>query len=212
MAEDKILAGINKTLAESKKRGFKQSMELIINLKNIDMKNPSNRIDEAIDLPHGKGKESKVAVFASGEAALKAKEFAEKVIPPEELNDYATDKHKLKQLASTYDFFLAEAPLMPMIGKTLGKVLGPRGKMPKPIPPATDLKPIISRLKKSIRLKSYSSLTCHALVGNEQMKPQEISANIEAAIKKVEGKLPQGKGNVASAFIKTTMGVPLRIF
>jgi len=211
MAEDNVLEEINKIIKEGKKRRYKQSVELIINLRNIDMKNPSNRMDQTIALPEGKGKESKIAVFASGEAALKAEEAAEKVIRPEELKDYAKDKHKSKQLANEYDFFLAEAPLMPTIGKTLGKVLGPRGKMPRPVPPGADLKPVADQLKKSIRLRSHSTLTCHALVGNEEMKPEAISKNVEAVIKRAEDNLPQGKANIASVFVKTTMGSPVRI-
>jgi large subunit ribosomal protein L1 len=211
MAEDNVLEGINKIIKERKKRRYKQSVELVINLRNIDMKNPSNRIDQIIALPEGKGKESKIAVFASGESAFKAEEIAEKVIRPEELKDYAKDKRKSKQLANEYDFFLAEAPLMLTIGKMLGKVLGPRGKMPRPVPPDADLKPVADQLKKSIRLRSHSTLTCHALVGNEEMKPEAISKNVEAVIKRAEDNLPQGKANIVSVFVKTTMGSPVRI-
>ncbi|MBN2599734.1 MAG: 50S ribosomal protein L1, partial [Candidatus Thermoplasmatota archaeon] len=135
MTDSKTVEAVQKALEESKKleRKFKQSVDVVINLKNIDMNDAKNRIEDEVMLPHGRGTEAKLALFASGDLALKSKNHVDLLIKPEEIEELAKDKKKFKKIADEYDFFIAEAPLMPTIGKTLGIILGPRGKMPKPV-------------------------------------------------------------------------------
>ncbi|MDP8012408.1 MAG: 50S ribosomal protein L1 [Thermoplasmata archaeon] len=197
---------VKKALEESKKRNFKESVDLAFNLKYVDLSDPKKRINEEIILPHGRGKPIKVAVFASGETALKAKNSADLVITPEELDKLAEDKRKAKKLANEYDFFLAESSLMTKIGKLLGVVLGPRGKMPKAIPPGVDPTPIINNLKRTVRARSREKRTFHVPVGTRDMKPEDITENIEEVIKKITSKLDKGTGNIDSIYLKTTMG------
>jgi len=82
MADKKTIDFVQKALDESKKldRKFKQNIDLVINLKNVDLNEAKNRIDEEIILPHGKGKDAKVALFASGELAFKSKGKVELII------------------------------------------------------------------------------------------------------------------------------------
>ena len=140
-----IVKSLEEALAS--KHGFTQSVDLYINLKNIDMSNPANRIDEEILLPNGKGRKGKVGIFASGETAVKAKEICDLVIQPEDIEDLAKNKKKAKKTVDDIDFFLSEMPLMATVGKSLGKILGPKGKMPKPLPPDVELLPIVERLQ-----------------------------------------------------------------
>lgn len=214
MAEKQIVDAIKKALegSSARERKFKQTIDLAINLKNVDMKNPKNRLDEEIQLPHGRGKSCKVAVFAGGETAVKAKESAELVISPEQLNELSGDKKKIKQIANEYTFFIAEAPMMAAIGKSLGKVLAPRGKMPKPIPPHSDATPIIETIRNTVRIRTKDRLTFHTLVGAEDMDPEKVAENIEVLIKRVESRLERGKMNIGSVYVKTTMGPAVRIF
>lgn len=213
MADTKTIEAIQKALDESKKleRKFKQKVDIVINLKNVDMNDAKNRIEDEIMLPHGKGEQAKIALFASGDLALKAKSLVDLVIKPEEIEDLAKDKKKFKKMADEYDFFIAEAPLMPTIGKTLGVVLGPRGKMPKPVPPQIDLTNIAKNLRNTIRVRSKTSRALHASVGNEDMPVEKIADNIEGIVKRVESKLEQGRMNIGSIFVKTTMGPAIRI-
>lgn len=201
-----IYETVKKALEESKKRNFRESVDLAFNLKYVDLSDPKKRINEEILLPHGRGKPIKVAVFASGDTALKAKNAADIVITPEELDKLAEDKRKAKKLANQYDFFLAEAGLMTKIGKLLGVVLGPRGKMPKPIPPGSDPTNIIQSLKRTVRARSKERRTFHVPVGTRDMKPEDIAENIEEVLKKITGKLEKGSGNIDSVYVKTTMG------
>lgn len=213
MADKKLVELVQNALDESKKldRKFKQNIDLVINLKNVKLEEAKNRIDEEIILPHGRGKESKIAIFASGELALKAKGKVDLIIKPEEIEDLAKDKKKFKKITDEYDFFIAEAPLMPTIGKTLGVILGPRGKMPRPVPPHIDITGIVKNLRQTIRIRSKANKTFHAIAGKEEMDKEQIAENINTIIKRLESKLERGRMNIGSIHVKTTMGPSVRI-
>ena len=213
MADKKLVELVQNALDESKKldRKFKQNIDLVINLKNVNLEEAKNRIDEEIILPHGRGKESKIAIFASGELALKAKGKVDLIIKPEEIEDLAKDKKKFKKITDEYDFFIAEAPLMPTIGKTLGIILGPRGKMPRPVPPHIDITGIVKNLRQTIRIRSKANKTFHAIAGKEEMGKEQIAENIDTIIKRLESKLERGRMNIGSIHVKTTMGPSVRI-
>jgi len=213
MAEKKINEIIEKLLEDSKKldRKFKQNIDVVVNLKNVDLSIPKNRIDEEIILPNGRGTEAKIAIFASGELALKSKSHVDLLIKPEEIEELSEDKKKFKKIADTHDFFISEAPLMPTIGKTLGTILGPRGKMPKPVPPNADVSGMTKNLRNTVKLRSKSNKTFHTIAGNEEMNVEHIAENINAIIKRLEGRLERGKMNIGSISVKTTMGPSERI-
>ncbi len=162
-------------------------------------------------MPHGRGTEAKLALFASGDLALKSKNHVDLLIKPEEIEELAKDKKKFKKIADEYDFFIAEAPLMPTIGKTLGIILGPRGKMPKPVPPNIDIAGVAKSLRKTVKVRSKTTKTIHATVGREEMNTEHIAENIDAILKRLEGKLERGKLNIGSVYVKTSMGPPMRI-
>ena len=213
MADSKTVEAVQKAIEESKKlnRKFKQSVDVVINLKNIDMNDAKNRIEDEVMLPHGRGVEAKLALFASGDLALKSKTHVDLLIKPEEIEELAKDKKKFKKIADEYDFFIAEAPLMPTIGKTLGIILGPRGKMPKPVPPTIDIANMAKSMRKTVKIRSKTTKTIHATVGCEEMNAQQMADNIDAILKRLEGKLERGKLNIGSVYVKTSMGPPMRI-
>jgi large subunit ribosomal protein L1 len=206
LAEKATVTAVKKALEHSPKRNFVQTVDLSINLKDVDMSIPKNRIQEDIILPHGRGKPVKVCVFGSGEMVVKARDVADRVVSVEELGTIADDKKQAKKMANEFEYFIAEAPLMPTIGKRLGIVLGPRGKMPKPIPPGADPKPMIDNLRRSVSVRSRDRLTFHTSVGTTDMTPEDIADNIELIFKRLGMKLEKGTMNIRSAFVKTTMG------
>ncbi|MEA2055035.1 MAG: 50S ribosomal protein L1 [Candidatus Thermoplasmatota archaeon] len=213
MASQEIVNSVKKALDDeyNPKRKFKQSVDLVVNLKDVDMSKPENRIDEEIYLPNGRGEKAKIGVFATGEMALKAKESADMVFKPEEMEELAKDAKNAKGVAEEYDFFIAEAPLMPTVGKTLGRFFGPRGKMPRPIPPNADISAEVEKLRNTVRIRSKDKTTFHCIVGKEDMDADAISENIEAILKVVEGKFERGRMNIKSAYVKSTMGTPVRV-
>jgi large subunit ribosomal protein L1 len=211
LAEKSTIDVVKRTIEVSKQRNFEESLELAINLKDVDLSVPKNRIENDVILPKGRGKQIKVAIFASGDLAYRSREHADLVITPEEIQDLANNKRKAKSMVKEYDFFLAEAPLMPTIGKRLGVVLGPKGKMPRPVPPKIDLAGIISNLRSTVRVRSRDKRTFHAPVGTKTMKPEDIAENVDVVLKKLLEKLEKGKLNVASIYVKTTMGPSVRL-
>jgi len=206
------LEAIKEAKEKAEKRSFVQSIDLIVNLKDIDPKKPESRIQELIELPHPSGGENKICVFASGEMALKAKRAgADLVMERSDLETLTGDKKKQKKLASAYDFFIAEAPLMPLVGKILGTTLGPRGKMPTPVPPTANIEEHIERHRKMvlIRLRGQPVLQCR--VGTEDMPDEQIAENLQAVMTRIERRLKRGTKNIRSIRLKTTMGPPVKV-
>ncbi len=212
MEHEKIITAVKQALEKSPQRKFSESIDLAINLKNLDMNQPQNRIDEEIILPHGVGRLIKIAVFAKGETAQRAKGAgADYVFDPEEINVLGEDKTRAKNLAEEVNFFIAESAYMPLIGKTLGQVLGPRGKMPVPLTPDKDVVQIINKSRNSIKVRSKDKMTFHFSVGRREMPPEKISDNIDAIINRIEHRYERGLYNVRSIYVKTTMGPSVRV-
>jgi large subunit ribosomal protein L1 len=207
-----IVDAVKSAKEKSEKRNFNQSIELIINLKDIDMKSSEGKLQEFIDLPYSSEKQNKICIVGSGELALKARKAnADLVIERAELEGFAGKKRELRKIANEYDFFIAEAPLMPLVGKVLGPALGPRGKMPIPVPPTADIASLIEKHRKTIivRMRNQPILQCR--VGSEKMKEEEIAENIQVVLRIIDGKLKRGMKNVKLAYIKTSMGKPVSI-
>lgn len=206
-----ILQAIQEAKNRSKKRNFVQSIELMINLQDIDLKKPESKIQELIELPFAE-KRNKICVIASGEMALKGRRAgADLVIERSELEALTGDKKKQKDLVKNYAFFIAEAPLMPLAGRVLGSTLGPRGKMPTPVPPTANIEEHIEKYRKMvlIRLRGQPVLQCS--VGTENMPDEQIAENIQTVMRRIEGKLKKGIKNISSIYLKTAMGLPVKI-
>jgi len=207
-----ILAAVKEVKEKSEKRNFTQSIELVLSLKDIDMKSSEGKIQEVIELPYSPEKQNKICVIASGELALKARRAnADLVIERADLEGLAGKKRELRKIANDYDFFIAEAPLMPMVGKTLGSILGPRGKMPIPVPPTADIEGLIAKHRKTVILRMRNQPVLQCRVGTESMKEDEIAENVQAVLRVIEGKLKKGTKNIKFAYIKSSMGTPVKI-
>jgi large subunit ribosomal protein L1 len=207
-----ILKALKNVKATAKKRNFTQAIELVISLQDIDPKKAENRISEQVELPYALGKETKICVIASGEMALKARKAdADLVIESDDLGALMGDKKKQKALAKAYAFFIAEAPLMPLVGRSLGSVLGPRGKMPTPVPPNADIEDQIKRHRKTVRLRMRNQPILQCRIGTEDMTDEETVENIQAIVQALVRKLKKGVRNIRSIHLKATMSPPVKI-
>lgn len=207
-----LLDAVREAKTQSGEREFNQTVEFILDIKEIDMKSPEGKIQAVVDLPHATGKQNKICVVASGELALKARQAkADAVLEKSDLEAYAGNKKQLRKLANAYDVFLSEAPLMPLVGKILGPALGPRGKLPVPVPPNADIAPLITKHRKTVVVKMRNQPIIQCAVGTADMKEEQIVDNIQAVLRLVEGKLKRGLKNVKLAFVKTSMGKPVEI-
>ncbi|HNY88638.1 MAG TPA: 50S ribosomal protein L1 [Methanoregulaceae archaeon] len=208
----RILEAVKAAIEKAPERKFSESVDITINLKNIDMAQPKNRIDETILLPHGTGKIVGIAVLGKGDITTQAREAGvDLIIGPEEIERLGGEPREARQVAGKYRFFLADTGVMPQVGRFLGPRLGPRGRMPTPIPGGTDIRPMVERLRKSVKVRTKDKKTFHVKVGSTQMPPEQIAENIDAVLKKIEGVLEQGSMNIRSVFVKTTMGPAERL-
>ncbi len=204
-----IREGIEKAISLAKKRKFTQTVDMAINFRNVDFSKVDNRIKLDILLPKGVGKPRKIAIIAKDELATKAKGLVDRIISPEELEDLGKDKKAAKKLAKEYDIFLAEPSLMPLVGRYLGQVLGPRGKMPKPVPPnIPNLEPMLNRLRNTVHVATKGKYlpVVHVPIGSEDMSIDDLVENARAVLNAVIEKLPQKETNVKNVVFKLTMG------
>jgi large subunit ribosomal protein L1 len=208
---DSIEEAVTRALEDAPERNFRETVDLAINLRDLDLNDPNNRVDESIVLPSGTGQETRIVVFATGETALRAEDVADEVLSPDELEDLGDDTDAAKDLADETDFFVAEANMMQDIGRYLGTVLGPRGKMPTPLQPDDDVVETVDRMKNTVQLRSRDRRTFHTRVGAQDMTADEISSNIGVIIRRLEANLEKGPLNIDGIYVKTTMGPSVEV-
>jgi len=186
------------------KRKFTQSFDIAVNLKNIDMKKPESKFAKDVSLPNGVGKPQTVCLIADN-----VKGF-EPVVGKDEIDVFGSDKKAAKKFVKQYMWFMAEPPLMPLVGKVLGRYLAPVGRMPKLLPPRVDPKPMAEQLSRSTRIRLKDSPVVHCCVGGEKMTDEQIVQNIDTVIDEVRKSLP-GKSQIKNAYLKLTMGPPVKL-
>jgi large subunit ribosomal protein L1 len=208
----KILSAVKTAIEKAPERKFSESIDITINLKNIDMAQPKNRIDETILLPNGPGRNVGIVVLGKGDIVTQAREAgADLIIGPEEIERLGGQPREARKVAGKYRFFLAETAVMPLVGRHLGPRLGPRGRMPMPITGGTDIRPIVERLRNSVKIRTKDKKVFSAKVGSTVMTPEQVAENIDAVLKRVESVLEQGSLNVRSVYVKTSMGPAVRV-
>ena len=193
-------------LRKQEKRNFEQGIDLIVNMKKIDIK--KTPINTFVHIPH-KIRERKVCAF------LNKKNANVSTIIKDEFERYK-DKKNVKKLARQYEFFIASASLMPAVATTFGRVLGTVGKMPSPqlgIVTSEDsetIKSVLDKINNNVRLKAKEA-SIKVLAGREGMKDEEVAENVIAIYNAVFNLLPNKNDNIKSVLIKFTMGKPKKI-
>jgi len=215
MNKDQILETLKLIRENSKQRKFPQSVDLIINLKGLDLKKPEQNINTFATLPFLGGKTNKIGALVGDELQNKAKEVCDFVINKKDFSKYSENLKELKKIAKNVDFFIAQANLMNDIAKFFGKTLGPIGKMPNPkagavIPPmALDVKPLVEKLKKTVKVQTKNEQSIKTIVGKENMKDDDIAENILAVYNLVLHSVPNEIHSIRNVILKLTMGKPV---
>jgi|SRR3989344_2779886 len=209
MDKKQALQTIQYLKEHSPQRGFKQNYDLLITLKQLNIKKDADKVLIFTALPHPKGKKAKVAALIGQELLTTAKANCDKVILQEEFKNY--DKKAIKKMAREIDYFVAQATIMPQIAAAFGKVLGPRGKMPNPkagciVPPTADLKALVQKLHNTVRLETKTDIVIRTVVGTQDSKDEDLADNIIHVYNTVLHALPQEKNNIKKTFLKLTMG------
>jgi len=209
MDKELIAATLKKVKENSPKKNFKQSIDLIINLKGLDLKKPEHNINIFVTMQHSTGKKISVCALVGPELEDKAKEVCEETILSDKFDIFK--KPDVKKLANKYDFFIAQASLMPKVATVFGRYLGPRGKMPNPkigsiLPPNANVKSLYDKLVKTVNLLTKNEPTIKCRVGQEDTTDNEVIDNILTVYNSVIQKLPTEAQNVKSIMLKLTMG------
>ncbi|MBU0959178.1 MAG: hypothetical protein KKB31_04495 [Nanoarchaeota archaeon] len=193
-------------LRKNKERKFDQTVDLIINLQKFNTK--KDTLNVFISVPH-KIKEKRIAAF------LEAKNPVVDTITQDEFKKY-NDKKALKKLVKKYDFFIAQASLMPKVATTFGRVLGPAGKMPSPqlgIVMNVDDKtiaPLKDKVNKSVKIRTKEA-SIKVPIAKQSMEDGKIVENIISVFNALIKELPRDKENIKNLEVKFTMTKPIKI-
>jgi large subunit ribosomal protein L1 len=207
-----IIDAVKEAKEQAKPRNFTQSIDVIINIKDLDVRKPENRFSEEVALPNGRGKEIKIGVIADGELALAAKNAGvDVVISKEDLQEFGKDIKAAKKVVNSVDSFIAQADMMPLVGRFLGRILGPRNKMPKPVPASARIEPLLERTQATIKVGVKQQPSIQILVGTQDMDDEKLAENIEAVLAVLDRNLEKGRNQIKSMYIKATMGSVVRV-
>src|SRR5919107_3594537 len=208
---DQLNALIKRARETAPKRKFTQSAELTLVLKDIDVKKGFS-LNEIVVLPNPTKKGPSLCVLGGGDMGMRAKRAGvETVMEPDSLDRLGSNKRDARKIVRAHDFFLADASLMSSVGRSLGQFLGPKGKMPTPLPYGAPIENIASRLRSSTRIRSKNQLNMSTKIGDETLTDEQLVENANAVITAVEKKLPQGDKNLRNTIVKFTMGKPIKL-
>ena len=216
MDKDQIKEALSIAKENSKKRNFKQSIDLIRNFKGINLKKTEEQLELFIPLHFERGKKVKVCTFADQELANASKEVCDNTILVNEFDKYGQDKKLTKKLAKEYDFFIAQATIMPKVATVFGRILGPRGKMPNPkagcvVPPNANLKPLYAKLQKTLHISVKKDPLFQCRIGFEDSNEEELIDNILSIYNNIASNLPSENQNIKNVYLKLTMGKAVKI-
>jgi large subunit ribosomal protein L1 len=207
--------------SKDKVRKFDESIDLIVNLKGLNLKDPKNRIDEEFVLPHKILFDKKVPAcfIASGDMQLNAKKLGYEVLDEEALEEFdKSSKKEKKKLVKKYKFFITEQNLMRSVARYLARFLGPLGKMPKPSPKGygiireqDNLEDILERHRRIVKIRMRQQPLIQLKVGKKSMDINQIAENVESVVKHIAEQLPSKWNSVKSIYIKTSMGKPVKV-
>ncbi len=187
---------------------FNESLDISVNL-GIDPKKSDQTVRGATNLPHGSGKEIRVAVFAQGANADEAQEAGADIVGFEDLAE------EIKKGELDFDVLIATPDSMRLVGQ-LGKVLGPRGLMPNPKTGTVtaDVATAVSNAKSGqIQFRADRGGIVHGSVGKLGFDPLQIKENIEALISDLRKAKPASAKGVflKKITLSSTMGPGLVI-
>jgi large subunit ribosomal protein L1 len=187
---------------------FSEVVDVAVNL-GIDPKKSDQAVRGATTLPHGTGKNVRVAVFAQGDAAEAARESGADLVGMEDLAE------DIKAGNMNFDVVIAEPAAMRVVG-LLGQVLGPRGLMPNPktgtVTP--DVTTAVKNAKAGqVRYRVDKNGIIHGAIGSLNFDASALKENLEALILDLKKAKPaSAKGVFLSKItLSTTMGPGLTI-
>jgi large subunit ribosomal protein L1 len=187
---------------------FDESVEVHVRT-GLNVRHADEQLRGTIALPHGLGKNVKIAVFAQGDKAREAEEAGADVVGGEDL---------AKQIEEGFDDFdvaIATPDLMPVVGR-LGRILGPSGKMPNPkVGTVTmDVRKAVEESKAGkVEYRTDRTAIVHLVIGKSSFDEQRLLENYAAVIEElVRAKPAVAKGKyIHSISLASTMGPGVKV-
>jgi len=204
--EKKFLTAIKEIRKYTKKRNFDQSVDLIVNLKNFNVKREGFNL--LVTLPN-KVKDKKILGFLEKDS---------NIIESIKKEDFANFKEKkdIKRLIKNYDFFISNMKLMPLIATKFGRIFGPAGKMPSPqlgilsIENEENIMELIKKINLTIKIR-VKEPSIKISIGKESLTDKQIVENVLKVYHKILENLSKKQENIKNIKIKLTMGKPSQI-
>ena len=187
---------------------FVESVDVAINL-GIDARKSDQNVRGATVLPHGTGREIRVAVFTQGANAEAAKEAGADIVGMEDLAE------QVKKGEMNFDVVVASPDAMRVVGQ-LGTILGPRGLMPNP--KVGTVTPNVAEAVKNakagqVRYRNDKNGIIHTTIGKATFEANQLQENLEAllvALKKAKPSSAKGTF-LKKVSISTTMGAGVAV-
>uniref|UniRef100_A0A7J3ZKV5 Large ribosomal subunit protein uL1 n=1 Tax=Fervidicoccus fontis TaxID=683846 RepID=A0A7J3ZKV5_9CREN len=207
----RLREAIERALKEGPKRRFKESVELIVVLKRSELKPEDMRMRETVFLPHPPKKDVRICIVAEGDFAVQARNSkAYMVIDRSVLDELSSNRRKARKIARACDWTLVQRELMGVAGRVLGPVLGPRGKVPVPIVPSTQLESLIESYRRAVLLRVKDQPQVQVRIGTEGNSIDELVENASAVLQAIENKFKESRA-IEAVYVKKTMGRPIEI-
>eukprot|EP00958_Prasinococcus_capsulatus_P017972 scaffold2065_cov359-Prasinococcus_capsulatus_cf.AAC.3 len=194
-----------------KKRGFLETVELQIGLKNYDPQK-DKRFSGTIALPHIPRPKLKICMLGDAVHCEKAKTLGIDAMSVDDLKKLNKNKKLVKKLAKKYNVFLASESVIKMIPRLLGPGLNKAGKFPTPVSANADVEATIDEVKKNIKFQLKKVLCMGVAVGNVSLTEREIFQNVQMAVNFLVSLLKKNWQNVKALYLKTSMGKPYRLY
>jgi large subunit ribosomal protein L1 len=197
-----------KLLKETKRAKFDESVEVHIRT-GLNVRHADEQLRGTIALPHGLGKEVKIAVFAKGDKAREAEEAGADVVGAEDL---AT---RVQEGFTDFDVAIATPDMMPIVGR-LGRILGPQGKMPNPkVGTVTmDVAKAVEESKAGkVEYRTDRTAIVHMTVGKTSFPDEQLLRNYQAVIEElIRAKPSAAKGKyIRSIVMASTQGPGIKV-
>ena len=215
MDKKDIVKALKEARNRSKERKFSQTFELIISFKGLNLKNPDQQLDFYMNIKHP-WKEVKICGLVGEELLENSKKTFDKTIFSDDFVKFKDNKKEIKNLAKSYDYFVAQANLMPQVATVFGRYFGPLLKMPNPkagcvVPANANLDVVKDKLSKQVSIKVKTIPVLQLGIGKETSKDEDIAEDVMAIFEQIVHKLPAETQNIKSMFVKLTMGQSVRV-
>ncbi|MEX2684000.1 MAG: hypothetical protein Q6373_020685 [Candidatus Sigynarchaeota archaeon] len=217
-----IEKGLKEAIAKSeakKKRKFVETIDVIVNLKNVNLKDPNKRFNNEVELPNTVDEKTSVCFLVEGDQLVQASNLKVDALGKDAMDAMGkAEKAVKRKFVNKYEYFVANTETMKLVAKNLGKLFGTHGKMPRPQPqgygvinPGDSIAPTIERYKRVVRIKLQKFPLIQYKIGNKAMDVKKLAQNLKASLDWIEQKLEKGKANIKSIYVKTTMGEAIRL-